>query len=343
LLGDAEPRRHLQRLKKPMLWKSGASFYTPEDYRHYKNALKEAEFKLKRERVKFGWFRNYKFVQAELRILLEEGIEVLRRVEEQKAARIKTFSGQLSELRKRIEILRRATLSINESQPARKSLAQAEVKVEEAMLWIEKDKFEIAAENIARARAHIQQAEETILAILNRYTDEKELEKWRKWAEGTVSESKKKGTVAILVNKLERKLTLYKRGEPIASYEIGLGRYGLSDKLSAGDDATPEGKYQIIKKIAKSRYYKAILINYPNAEDRKNFSLAKKQGLLPLEAVIGGLIEIHGGGKESLTDGCIAVEDEVMDVLFRLVEVGTPVTIVGALSLEKTILTDIKK
>jgi len=41
------------------------------------------------------------------------------------------------------------------------------------------------------------------------------------------------------------------------------------------------------------------------------------------------LIEIHGGGKDGLTRGCVALDDKEMDELFKLIPIGTPVTIVG--------------
>ena len=61
------------------------------------------------------------------------------------------------------------------------------------------------------------------------------------------------------------------------------------------------------------------------------------------EAGIGGFIEIHGGGKDNLTKGCVGLENKDMDHVYGLTEVGTPVTIVGAVSVENTILAEIKE
>jgi murein L,D-transpeptidase YafK len=133
-------------------------------------------------------------------------------------------------------------------------------------------------------------------------------------------------------------LTLFKKGKEIAVYGIGLGKFGLSDKLYAGDEATPEGRYKIVKKNAHSRYYKALLLDYPNEYDRRQFVVAKKQGLVPARATIGGLIEIHGGGNDFLTNGCVGVENSVMDKIFPEVAVGTAVTIVGSLESAQKLL-----
>ena len=57
-----------------------------------------------------------------------------------------------------------------------------------------------------------------------------------------------------------------------------------------------------------------------------------RAGYLPRGMPLGGLIEIHGeGGRgKDWTNGCVALVNEEMDDLFSKVDVGTPVTIVGA-------------
>jgi lipoprotein-anchoring transpeptidase ErfK/SrfK len=57
-----------------------------------------------------------------------------------------------------------------------------------------------------------------------------------------------------------------------------------------------------------------------------------ENGLLPPTAKIGGLIEIHGNGGKGIdwTEGCIALTDKEIEVVYRSVKVGTPVTIVGS-------------
>ncbi|MBE3139905.1 MAG: L,D-transpeptidase family protein, partial [Thermoplasmata archaeon] len=80
-------------------------------------------------------------------------------------------------------------------------------------------------------------------------------------------------------------------------------------------------------------YYKALLLDYPNDEDKKRFKSEIKHGSLPASAKIGDLIEIHGNGGKGVdwTEGCIALTDKEMDVVFRIVKAGTPVTIVGSM------------
>jgi murein L,D-transpeptidase YafK len=159
---------------------------------------------------------------------------------------------------------------------------------------------------------------------------------------GPTRRSPSRGT-ALLVCKIERRLYLIRKGEVTAAIVIGLGKYGLSDKLYEGDEATPEGRYRVVRKFPTSSFYKALLIDYPNVEDLRAFDEARRRGLLPPGVgQAGGAIELHGGGKDSLTKGCVGMENPDMDVVYKAAEVGTPVTIVGALSESGTILADIK-
>jgi murein L,D-transpeptidase YafK len=167
--------------------------------------------------------------------------------------------------------------------------------------------------------------------------------KWRTWADDTIAESRRTGGTALLVSKIERRLYILRKGEVTATIVIGLGKYGLSDKLYEGDEATPEGRYRIVRKFPTSTFYKAMLIDYPNAEDVRTFAEARRKGLVPGRvSTAGGAIELHGGGKDSLTKGCVGMENPDMDILYKAAEVGTPVTIVGALAESGTILADIK-
>jgi murein L,D-transpeptidase YafK len=115
----------------------------------------------------------------------------------------------------------------------------------------------------------------------------------------------------------------------------------MAHKERAGDKATPEGNYQIVNKKSggHTTYYKAMLLNYPNAEDRAAFARKKNQGLISRRTGIGNLIEIHGNGGRGFdwTSGCVGMRDRDIDDLFRLVGAGTRVTIVGSIEPLSTI------
>ena len=138
------------------------------------------------------------------------------------------------------------------------------------------------------------------------------------------------GVDLIIIEKAARRLVLMEDGHEIARYRIRLGQHPVGPKARQGDSRTPEGRYVIDRRNARSSYYRSLGISYPNAEDRTR---ARKLGVSP-----GGDIFIHGlpNGYDDFylihlmydwTDGCIAVNDTIMDQLWPLVPVGTPVEI----------------
>lgn len=135
---------------------------------------------------------------------------------------------------------------------------------------------------------------------------------------------------AILILKKDHLMELLAGGKVIRTYKVALGQGGLAPKQREGDARTPEGHYVIDAKYDHSKYHKALHVSYPSAADRKH---AASIGVSP-----GGAIMIHGlpngkgwvGARHKLFDwtlGCIAVTDEEIDEVWKLVPVGTPVEI----------------
>jgi lipoprotein-anchoring transpeptidase ErfK/SrfK len=324
------------------LWKAEAPVYAPAEYNHYLILFRQAKEDLNKEKSKFAWFQDYQIVQSEFRDVLQTGYTMLEKILKQKSLKKESTFNQISSLKNKIETLKGLTEMINEGRLARKDLIKAELLLSEATSRYENNDYAAAENKIKNSSGFIKVAEDAILPIFQRYADRNHINKWQRMAQETIAESKNKGVPVIIVNKSKRVLVLYKNGVPFKKYNVGLGRNGSLDKLHAGDNSTPEGEYRVIKKIPVSRYHKALLINYPNEDNRKNFISAKKKGLIPAGARIGGLIEIHGGGKDSMTYGCIAMDNNEIDDIFSLVPVGVKVTIVGAVDYENTLSTAIE-
>ena len=134
----------------------------------------------------------------------------------------------------------------------------------------------------------------------------------------------------VLIEKKERRLTLLVKGEVIKTYKIALGGDPAGPKVMQGDNKTPEGVYTIDSRNSNSEYHLSLHISYPNEIDKKR---AKELGVSP-----GGNIMIHGiknglgwvgasHAKFDWTKGCIAVTDEEMQEIYRLVPNGTTVVI----------------
>ena len=134
----------------------------------------------------------------------------------------------------------------------------------------------------------------------------------------------------IVVSKARRELLLLRDGKVIRSYRIALGVTPVGAKEREGDGKTPEGSYTISGRNPASKFHKSLRISYPAARDRER---ARRAGVNP-----GGDIMIHGlpNGQESLgaahrdtdwTLGCIAVTNQEIEEIWRLVPNGTPIQI----------------
>lgn len=160
------------------------------------------------------------------------------------------------------------------------------------------------------------------------------LSKWRRWYDETMNWSKNNDAPVIIIDKFAQKCYVYHDGKLKKEFYAELGPHWIGTKQYWGDRATPEGRYHVTKKKnnRQTKYYKALLINYPNDEDKERYNANVKKGSIPRRG-IGNLIEIHGEGGKGInwTDGCIALSNDDIDKLFGLVGVGTPVTIVGSL------------
>ena len=136
----------------------------------------------------------------------------------------------------------------------------------------------------------------------------------------------------VVVDKTARTITLRTGGAPVHVISgIQLGDAPQGHKQFEGDERTPEGRYTIDYANPDSAYHLSLRISYPNAADRAH---AAAQGRSP-----GGLIFIHGqpnglpGADRGArvpgdwTDGCIAVSNAEIELLWDRVPDGTPIEI----------------
>jgi murein L,D-transpeptidase YafK len=149
----------------------------------------------------------------------------------------------------------------------------------------------------------------------------------------TLAASAQTNEPLVLIDKLNQECHILRRGRVVETFGVEMGNSWMERKLTEGDGATPEGRYQIaaLKGNGNCRFYKAALLSYPNQADRTRFVKAKRTGAISGRARIGGLIEIHGeGGRgNNWTAGCVSLANADMDRLMSFLRTGTPVTIVG--------------
>lgn len=151
---------------------------------------------------------------------------------------------------------------------------------------------------------------------------------WAHWPHAPLAD----GMVAsrIVVRKSARTLELYAGGELLRSYAIALGPDPIGPKDRQGDGRTPEGRYRIDYRKEDSSFHRALHISYPRSDQ---VAAARQRGEPP-----GGLIMIHGLPNDAgwlgrlhlvsdWTNGCIAVTNDEIEEIWRVVPNGTPIEI----------------
>lgn len=136
--------------------------------------------------------------------------------------------------------------------------------------------------------------------------------------------------VLVKVYKTDHRLELWTENQALAQFHIALGSNTIGHKQQEGDGKTPEGRYMLDYKNANSAYFRSIHISYPNTHDIEN---AKQKGVSA-----GSQIMIHGqrNGTGWLgwftqhfdwTQGCIALTNDDMALIWKLIQTPTPIEI----------------
>jgi len=159
--------------------------------------------------------------------------------------------------------------------------------------------------------------------------------------------------VYLIVDRKNFHIELYSDKSLIKTYKAAFGKNNSTVKTSSTDYVTPIGDYKICAIDTNSQFHKYIHLNYPNELDagealkrgyinKVEFDAimlaARKNECPPKETSLGSDIGIHGIGAYNAifknlpfvfnwTTGSIAVSDENIDELYKVVKIGTPVKI----------------
>jgi len=309
--------------------RAGALRYSEKAYRNAEALVNRGWMEMARQNGRLAPFRNYDKADSLLLLAVKTASDA--------ATQARTYAAnvQALALRERDD-LRDELASWEEAlngSLAKLSLARyyssAEFALQTADRLMQTGEYEEARESMTAAQMWMKRLGESLRQ--NDNDEAGKLAAWRRWVQETVDDSRANGSYAVIVDKAKHKTYLLKAGNVIHTYNCNLGYNSAQQKMFSGDGCTPEGKYVVsVAKHRGSRYYKALLINYPNEADRQRFNDNKARGVISRRARIGGLIEIHGNGgrNRDWTEGCVALTDREMDHLMQYVGVGTPVTIV---------------
>lgn len=284
--------------------------------------------------VRWPWETND--LETELRQLHEDGGSTLAKLHGERQAQQQRAQRKVLRLEERLRALSSQIDAIDGRIVLGGKPVQTDLLVKQARSFYDQQDYERSIDVADLAGKALQVQTRLLARELGRYADEQYIHRWQALAQQTIDWTRIHRSTAIVVSKAERVLTLYKNGSKVISYPVRLGFNGIREKQFQGDGATPEGRYRITDKrgAGHTQFYRALVLDYPNQDDRRRFTQEKKAGRIPPVKQIGGQIEIHGVENELMaqTLGCVMLENAQMSALFARVELGTPVSIVGALT-----------
>ena len=313
----------------------------PEEYGQFVRQWVSLKARVQLDDDLITWPWESSDLENELRRLYIMGERTVSQLHERHTSQHRTAQAKVDRLEERLHTITSKVESIDGRILLGEKAVQTGLLVKQARSFFEQKDFQRAMQAAEKADSAFKAQVLLLSQELGRYADESRIAYWQSLAKQTIDWSRIHQSTAIVVSKADRELTLYKSGRKMLSYPVRLGFNGMLEKRFQGDGATPEGRYRVTDKRGQgqTQFYRALDLDYPNAEDRRRFDLAKKSGRIAPAKGIGSLIEIHGADNELLaqTLGCIMLDNPNMAVLYEGVSVGTPVTIVGALAKENAV------
>lgn len=313
----------------------------PEEYRQFVHQWVSLKARVQLDDDLIRWPWESSDLENELQRLYILGERTASQLHERQASQQRAAQDTVIRLEEQFRTMTSRVESIDGRILLGEKVVQTDLLVKQARSFFEQQDFQRAMQAAEKAD-HALKAQASLLSQeLGRYADEHRIASWQTLAKQTIAWSRIHQSTAIVVSKADRELTLYKSGRKVLSYSVRLGFNGMLEKQFQGDGATPEGRYRVTDKRGQgqTQFYRALTLDYPNAEDRRRFAIAKRTGTIGPAKGIGGQIEIHGADNELLarTLGCIMLDNPNMAVLYEDVSIGTPVTIVGALTKENPV------
>mgnify|MGYP001820677771 FL=1 len=155
----------------------------------------------------------------------------------------------------------------------------------------------------------------------------------------------------LLVDTSELRVTVMSEDDVVTVFEnIAIGSNGATRDKQVGDERTPLGEYRITEIRDSRRFYRFMALDYPSLEDAvralddgriderdyARIRQAWRRGIPPPQNTpLGGHLGLHGLGngnpdiheRFNWTNGCIALTNNQVDELTKLIAVGTRVSI----------------
>ena len=312
-----------------------AAEFSPTDYTQFAHqwmALK-ARVQADEDLIRWPWEPND--LEIALRRLQEEGSHTVARLTKERESLRRSAEDKIARVEDRFRTMTLQVSAIDSRLLLGQKSVEIDLLMKQAHAFYQQGRYDRSLDASDQAAQNLAKQAAVLSSEFGRYADRDRISRWQQMAKDTIIWSRIHRTSAIVINKADRVLTLYRNGQKTLSYPVRLGLNGIREKRYQRDGATPEGRYRISSKRGQgqTQLYRALVLDYPNEDDRRGYRLGQKTGQIPPSRAIGGQLEIHGVENELMaqTLGCVMLDNPHMALLYDRVEKGTPVTIVGAL------------
>ncbi len=267
--------------------KDRADTYSKKLYTEAKAFYDSAMVNWQRQNSRFIYFRDYEKVL----MFAEMSIEKAEKAAENS---ISSTTSLKVRVRQKIDTLNDLVTEINDlfttyplTAETRNRISEGKMLLKEAEIIYKKGQYLQANRKITDSEYLLTNSYENAKTNLKEYF--RSYSTWKNWVAKTINESKKNRNYSIIIDKFSRKCFVYQNGVKKLEFTAELGKNWVGDKRIKGDKATPEGMYKVTKKLdgKSTKYYKALLIDYPNDEDKEKFKAEIARGSLPASAKIG--------------------------------------------------------
>ncbi|MCA9729885.1 MAG: L,D-transpeptidase family protein, partial [Candidatus Eisenbacteria bacterium] len=231
--------------------------------------LTRARREMERQSERWPFFRDFREARAEFRVA-DSLAQVSERLAESRHADAREDARDrrdvVESMRREVQTLR---YRVRPDPAAARALRRATQLLRDADAALGRDELTEARGLTDRAEEALAEARGSALTAASRFVDSGQIRRWKGWIDETLAWSRKTGDYAIVVYKEKNRLTLYRAGKEVQSFHADMGSNKAAEKVRAGDEATPEGRYKITvrKDVGHSKYHRALEIDYPNEED----------------------------------------------------------------------------
>ena len=303
-----------------------AADFSPTDYAQFAEqwtALK-ARVQADEDLIRWPWEPND--LEVALRRLQEEGSRTVARLTMERESLRRSAEDKIARVENRFRMMTLQVSAIDSRLVLGQKSDETERFMKQAHTFYEQGRYDRSLDASDRAAQNLATQAAVLSRELGRYADRDRISRWQEMAKGTITWSRIHRTSAIVINKADRVLTLYRNGQKVLSYHVQLGFNGIREKQYQEDGATPEGRYRINSKVGQgqAQFYRALVLDYPNEDDRRRYQLGRKTGQIPASRAIGGQIEIHGVENKLMaqTLGCVMLDNQQMAHLYDRVDEG---------------------